>query len=138
MKNYDEITVLNFGKYKDKTLLEVAKTNFGYIEWCLLNVDHFYVGKSLLERLAARFKRSKVSENVLNAVAAKHRKLQKLEKEQEKEDNRYDEPNSWYNYNERDTYGQYSGSYAQDVEGLSDNFINDVLDGEPDAYWNID
>ena len=118
--------------------MEVAKTNFGYIEWCLLNVDRFYVSKSLLERLAARFKRSKVSENVLNVVAAKHRKLLKLEKEQEKEDNRYDEPDGWHNYNERDTYGQYSGSYAQDVEGLSDNFINDVLDGEPDAYWNID
>ena len=138
MKNYDEITVLNFGKYKDKTLLEVAKTNFSYIEWCLLNVDRFYVSKNLLERLADRFKRSKVSENVLNAVAAKHRKLLKLEKEQEKEDNRYNEPDGWYNYNERDTYGQYRGSYAQDVEGLSDNFINDVLGGEPDAYWNID
>lgn len=24
------------------------------------------------------------------------------------------------------------------MEGLSDNYINDVLDGEPDAYWNID
>ena len=59
-------------------------------------------------------------------------------KEQEKEDNRYNEPDGWYNYNERDTYGQYRGSYAQDVEGLSDNFINDVLGGEPDAYWNID
>ncbi len=35
-------------------------------------------------------------------------------------------------------YGQYAGTYAQDVEGLSDEFINDVLDGEPDAYWNID
>ena len=71
MKNYDETTVLQFGKYKDKTLLEVAKTNFGYIEWCLLNVDRFYVSKSLLERVADRFKRSKVSENVLNAVAFK-------------------------------------------------------------------
>lgn len=37
-----------------------------------------------------------------------------------------------------ETYGQYRGTYAQDVEGLSDDFINDVLEGEPLAYWNID
>ena len=35
-------------------------------------------------------------------------------------------------------YGEYAGTYAQDVEGLSDEFIGDALDGEPDAYWNID
>ena len=36
------------------------------------------------------------------------------------------------------SYGKYPGSYAQDVEGLSNDFIDDVLGGEPDAYWNID
>ena len=37
-----------------------------------------------------------------------------------------------------ESYGNYSGTYAQDVAGLSDNFIDDVLGGEPEAYWNID
>lgn len=37
-----------------------------------------------------------------------------------------------------ETYGCYNGSYAQDVEGWSDQDIDDVLDGDPDAYWNID
>ncbi len=41
-------------------------------------------------------------------------------------------------YEEREHYGEYAGSYAQDYEGLSDDFIDDVLDGNPDAYWNID
>ncbi len=36
------------------------------------------------------------------------------------------------------SYGRYSGTYAQDEEGLSDDFIDDVLGGEPEAYWNID
>ena len=38
----------------------------------------------------------------------------------------------------RESYSQYTGSYAQEVENLSDDFINDLLDGDPDAYWNID
>lgn len=35
-------------------------------------------------------------------------------------------------------YGEYAGSYAQDVMGYSDDVIGDAFDGEPDAYWNID
>ena len=36
------------------------------------------------------------------------------------------------------TFGEFSGSYAQDVMDYSDDVINDAFDGEPDAYWNID
>ena len=42
-----------------------------------------------------------------------------------------------YDYDEP-SYGRYSGSYAQDVEGWSDDDIDEVFDGDPDAYWNID
>lgn len=37
-----------------------------------------------------------------------------------------------------ETYEEYRGSYAQDVMGWSDQDIDDVFDGDPDAYWNID
>ena len=43
------------------------------------------------------------------------------------------------NYNRYGThYGEYAGTYAQDVMGYSDDVINDAFDGDPDAYWNID
>ena len=38
----------------------------------------------------------------------------------------------------QESYGKYEGTYAQECVGLSDDFIDDVLDGDPDAYWNID
>lgn len=41
-------------------------------------------------------------------------------------------------YHEEDTYDEYNGTYVQDVVGWSDQMIDDALDGEPDAYWNID
>ena len=45
----------------------------------------------------------------------------------------------WFDdYEEPQTYGEYEGSYVQDVLGWSDQMIGDALDGEPDAYWNID
>lgn len=50
-------------------------------------------------------------------------------------------PTDCYNdnfYDEEPTYDNYNGSYAQDVEGWSDQDIDEVFDGDPDAYWNID
>ena len=37
-----------------------------------------------------------------------------------------------------ETYEKYGGSYAQDVMGYSDDDIDTIFDGDPDAYWNID
>ena len=45
---------------------------------------------------------------------------------------------SSYDYCSHYHYGEYAGSYAQDVMGYSDEDINDAFDGDPDAYWNID
>lgn len=32
----------------------------------------------------------------------------------------------------------FSTNFSNDVEGWSDQDIDDVFDGDPDAYWNID
>ncbi len=41
--------------------------------------------------------------------------------------------NSYIEYN-----GDYSGTYAHDVMGYSNNEIDTIFDGDPNAYWNID
>lgn len=41
------------------------------------------------------------------------------------------------NYYEN-SYGRYAGSYVQDEMGYSDDNIDTIFDGAPDAYWNID
>jgi hypothetical protein len=38
----------------------------------------------------------------------------------------------------KNTRDNYKGSYAQDVEDYSDQDIDDIFDGDPDMYWNID
>jgi hypothetical protein len=43
-----------------------------------------------------------------------------------------------YDYEDEPSYDRYNGSYAQDVEGYDDDTIDNVFDGDPDAYWNID
>lgn len=49
----------------------------------------------------------------------------------------YIDDDSDYEY-ERPSYGKYAGSYAQDEAGYSDDDIDTIFEGDPDAYWNID
>lgn len=41
-------------------------------------------------------------------------------------------------YNEEQHYNRYNRTYAQAVEGWSDEEIDEAFDGNPEAYWNID
>lgn len=50
-------------------------------------------------------------------------------------DGNYDDYSSDY---DEPTYDRYNGSYAQDEMGYSDDDIDTIFDGDPDAYWNID
>lgn len=43
-------------------------------------------------------------------------------------------PNPWHEMN---TWGEYEGTWAQEMEGFSDWDIDNALDGEADAIWNI-
>ncbi len=61
--------------------------------------------------------------------------LPRIEEDEEDYDDYYEPA---YDYRERHTYREFGGSYAQDVEGWSDQDIWDAFDGDPDAYWNID
>ena len=65
----------------------------------------------------------------------------RLDREAEEElEEAEDEGSDYY---DDDPYGwpqesQYAGTYVHDVVGWSDEMIDDVLEGDPDAYWNID
>ena len=41
-------------------------------------------------------------------------------------------------YDDYEDESEFAGTYVHDVMGWSDEEIYDVLDGDPDAYWNID
>lgn len=44
----------------------------------------------------------------------------------------------FYDDYESPTYERYTGLYAQDEMGYSDDDIDTIFDGDPSAYWNID
>ena len=51
IKLYFSDTKLNFGIYRNKTLLEVAETQHNYINFCILNLNHFCISSTALENI---------------------------------------------------------------------------------------
>lgn len=124
IKRYNEDSILKFGKHVGNSVNEILNFAPDYIIWCINNLEHFCVSEEIMDVIKNEYtifvgQSNKVIEN-------NTRKL--LEREAQ---------NSYDDY-EKPSYGRYAGTYAQDHERLSDDFIDSALDGFPDAYWNID
>lgn len=115
---------MRFGRFDGKELSEIVNIKPDYIEWCIIHLDHFYISEETMDSLIEINSAFTVSLHMQDIL-------------EEKSQNMYSRTNVYGGF-DRPTYGKYAGSYAQDQEGLSDNFIDDVLDGFEDAYWNID
>lgn len=128
MKFYDLDTEFTFGKYEGKTVRQILNLQSSYLDWCAINLDHFYLSNQMIEEIKSIKPDFIISDEGKQKLADKYSTW-----ESEQEQNDYDEY-----FAEEVTYENYTGSYAQDVEGWSDQDIDDVFDGDPDAYWNID
>ena len=116
-----------FGKYIGQSLKTVIETHPDYLMWCLDNLSHLKLSSDLIEDIHDNYPdfpgNDFLDEHVLHETDYRsnyhfyHR------------NDYYDEPRH---------YEEYAGTYVQDVMGWSDEMIDDALDGDPDAYWNID
>lgn len=43
----NEKVILNFGKYKGQTILDVSRVNYGYLEWCAKNIENNYMRNAI-------------------------------------------------------------------------------------------
>lgn len=129
MKYYDLNTEFTFGKYKGRTVQDVLNIQPSYIDWCAVYLDHFFITNETISELKSLNKDFSLTEKGLKRLDEKFDNWKTDRENYRKSKN--------YHHRER-TFDNYSGSYAQEVEGWSDEDIDDVFDGYPDAYWNID
>ena len=55
MKRYDLNTELTFGKFKGNKVKDIITFHPYYIEWCALNMEHFYVEKRVIVKIKELF-----------------------------------------------------------------------------------
>lgn len=125
--------------------------NVGYVSSCgiILSKEdyddiHYALGYFFIEK---KQKHGLLSESGFEIVPCEYDKILvncgtgeiEVEKDGEKKKLSYrNKKSKSHSFYERPTYEKYSGSYAQDEAGYSDDDIDTVFDGDPSAYWNID
>lgn len=128
--------VFMFGKHRGQLLCDVVADDPTYLYWCANTIPEFSLDPKVINEIRVLFPNFIISEILGNHILTTEQFADKYQEEYEDWDNLEDE--DWEVYHEKPTYGRYAGSWAQDVEGYSDNDIDDIFDGDPLAYWNID
>ena len=127
MKNYELDSIFTFGKYKGYSLHYVFELNPSYIQWCILNLEHFNIEEDVFGDFLNINPNFKFSEDATNKLQRNWEdELDTLDYFQ------YDEPDydcsaDW----EQDTFdaltdGQY-GSYYDFRENGGD--LDNLMDG---------
>lgn len=123
MKFYTLDTEFTFGKYEGKTVKEVLELQPNYLDWCAINLDHFYISDEIITEIKEIKPDFTISEEGKQKLADKY---STWENEQEQDD--YD---AYDDYSP--SYEKYGGAY-----GYDDDTIDNAFEGDPENYWNID
>ncbi len=129
--------VFDFGKFKDCELGEALMCSPSYVRWVIKNVDgtQCAFADSVIEEVQAIFPEFLKSKELLELIKERREEYYCDNPCWEDE---YEGDNRSWEHEETDTYEKYTGSYAQDEIGYSDDEIDTLFDGDPLAYWNID
>ncbi len=130
---FDDIgTPFRFGRYKGWSLRRVIEQNPSYLYWCVDAIPSFRISPDAISQIREMYPMFIITQNFGGHI----------EEYEEDDDYEPDYDDSSYDDNYKSevnpTYERYSGSYAQDIMGYSDDEIDTIFDGDPDAYWNID
>ena len=121
----------SFGRYKSYTLEEVLANNPSYFYWCLSHIPSFVIAPRVIEEIRECFPHLPIPLDIKRNVDYECDSAFD-------EDEKYEYEDDVASDYEEETYDRYNGSWAQDVEGYSDDEIDTLFDGDPSAYWNID
>lgn len=128
----------DFGKFRGCTFAEVVQYSPDYINWVVENVSgcRCVFDDSVIEELRIMFPDFEITPDFEDWRDQRMDEYEEL-CEQEQRLYKKDYRDTFGGFEPR-TYGRYSGTYAQDEMGYSDDDIDTVFDGDPSAYWNID
>jgi hypothetical protein len=102
MKFYDLETEFTFGKFEGKTVRQIIDLQLSYLDWCAINLDHFYISETVIEdikKIKHDFSISEEGQQKLNAKYATWENEQEIDNDYDDRDD-YDDQTDWSNYND--------------------------------------
>jgi hypothetical protein len=123
MKYYTLDTEFTFGKYEGKTIKEVLELQPSYLDWCAINLDHFYITDEIITEIKEIKPDFTITEEGKQKLADKYSTWVKEQEQDENDENDDYSP----------SYENYGGAF-----GYDDDTIDIAFEGDPENYWNID
>ncbi|MDR1198651.1 MAG: hypothetical protein LBK94_06520 [Prevotellaceae bacterium] len=116
MKFYHIDTKFDFGKYAGKTLQEVLEIRPSYINWCIINLDHFYISEDVIDEIKSIKPEFALSEEELQELNNKYDARNEKQLDKYDKHNYYSDDSDW----RRETFdaltdGMY-GDYDENVD----------------------
>ena len=124
---YDIVSTFGFGRHNNQLLCDVIADDPTYIMWCVDTIPNFGMSELALEQIKILFPKFPITASIMRHIGEDIDFCEDQDDEYVLQEE-YEEP----------TYDRYKCSYAQDEMGYSDDDIDTIFDGDPDAYWNID
>ena len=128
MRSYRTDSTFAFGMHKWKTIADVFKSDPTYLEWCVINIPHFYLPPNTIERLKSINPNFTFSNKVIEIL---------------KQIDISPEDSGWayvvYNEpNEEDDDDNYNNDDDDYRPSYNDWLRTEFGDDAREAYWNMD
>jgi hypothetical protein len=133
MKFYTLDTEFTFGKFNGKTVREVLDLQPSYLDWYLLNLDHFYLSDETIEAI------KQIKPNFLLSELANQKRQEKFETWEQAQTNHDDYRQHWTDDDLQ--MGDWDYDPMNPAHDPSENPWIDVFgpgDEAETAYWNTD
>lgn len=88
MKFYNLDTEFTFGKFQGNTVRQVIDIQSSYLDWCALNLDHFYISDEVIEKIKSIKPDFKLSDEGIKKL---NEKYEVWESEQQERGSDYDD-----------------------------------------------
>ena len=139
-KFYETDTVVEFGRYKGKTIMDIALEDKKYLEWFIEEIDNVVlVGKSFDDIIKY------LSENIISILEKRIEYIFSDDDCYEHDDDCYEHNDDCYEHNDdcyehNDMWNNYSDNsyYYSDNDIWADIAGSDDPDDIETAYWNLD
>lgn len=145
LKKYTENTLLDFGKYKGISIIDVVRKDANYLAWCIENVTWFTLDEVTLEMIFESYHKNQIIQAFLNnrvkprfeesAAYLKDFNSKKLELIETK---KYTKINKKGMIHGNKKYIDWDNPYHNSYNWLADAAGTNDPEVMNDVFWNID
>jgi hypothetical protein len=114
MKNYELNSILTFGKYKGLSIQQVFELNPSYVDWCILNLEHFNIEEDVFYELQSLNSLFQFSEKSLHKLQSSWQEELDVDDYEEPD---YDPYSDW----ERDSFDALTDGQCGSYDDFNDN-----------------